>query len=155
MEPKIITIKSKTVVGMKSTMTHGDFGNIVALWKQFMPRKKELSNTINSELIAAQVYSNFSDMSLPYTIWACAEVSDLTSVPEGFESLIIPESEYAVFLQKGMNAAATYQKIMTEWLPTSGYVIDARPHFQVMGEKYKNGSPDSEEDFYIPICKKN
>ena len=40
---------------------------------------------------------------------------------------------------------------MTEWLPNSGYEIDNRPHFQVMGETYKNGSPDSEEDFYVPL----
>ncbi len=43
---------------------------------------------------------------------------------------------------------------MTEWLPNSGYKIDDRPHFQVMGKKYKNGSPDSEEDFYIGLKSK-
>jgi AraC family transcriptional regulator len=69
------------------------------------------------------------------------------------QSFQIPEGDYAIFPHKGMNAGATYQKIMTEWLPKSGYKIADRPHFQVMGEKYKNGSPDSEEDFYVPVEK--
>ena len=52
-----------------------------------------------------------------------------------------------------MDAGATYQKIITEWLSTSGYKIANRPHFQVMGEKYNNGCQDSEEDVYVPIEK--
>ena len=67
------------------------------------------------------------------------------------QSFTIPGGLYAVFQHKGMDAGATYQYIMNQWLPHSGYAIDHRPHFQVMGAKYKNGSPDSEEDFYVPI----
>ena len=70
-------------------------------------------------------------------------------------SKVISGGLYAIFIQKGMNAGATYQRIMSEWLPNSGYKIDDRPHFQLMGDKYKNGSPDSEEDFYVPIRLKN
>ncbi|WP_439151291.1 GyrI-like domain-containing protein [Winogradskyella sp.] len=155
MQPKIVTIQGKTVIGVKSSMTHGAYENIMNLWKQFMPRKKELSNTINSDLIAIQEYSDFNNMALPFTIWACAEVENANVIPEGFESLIIPEGLYAVFLQKGMNGSSKYQRIVSEWLPNSRYTIDNRPHFQIMGDKYKNGSPDSEEDFYVPIKPKN
>lgn len=153
MNPHISVIKEKKCIGIKSTMHHGEFGNIVALWKRFMPNKKQIKNLLNNELIAMQLYSHFNAMEKPFEIWACAEVLDFNNIPDGMTSFTIPEGNYAVFKHKGMNASATYQKIMTDWLPTSGYEIDTRPHFQVMGSKYKNGSTDSEEDFYLPIKK--
>ncbi|BAO77394.1 GyrI-like domain-containing protein [Winogradskyella sp. PG-2] len=155
MNPKLIHQTEKKLNGIKSSMHHGQFGNIVALWQRFMPNPKTITNTINGEFIALQEYTNFNNFEASIDIWACVEVSSLDPIPEGMTAFIIPKGEYAVFLHKGMDASKTYQQIMTKWLPTSGYVIDDRPHFQVMGEKYKNGSPDSEEDFYVPIKKVN
>ncbi|MEN9524835.1 MAG: hypothetical protein RLZZ256_219, partial [Bacteroidota bacterium] len=31
------------------------------------------------------------------------------------------------------------------------YLLDERPHVEVMGSKYKNNDPASEEDIWIPI----
>lgn len=153
MKPKLISISEKKLIGIKSTMHHGQYANIVALWQRFMPRKKEIKDNLDTELLAIQMYDDFNAMEKPFEIWACVEVSSFKIIPEGMLTLTIPESEYAIFVHKGMNAAATYQKIMTEWLPISGYKIDNRPHFQVMGAKYINGSEESEEDFYVPIKK--
>lgn len=151
MNPKIINISAKNIIGMKSTMHQDEYGNIVRLWKRFMPHRKAIQNAVNEDFVAMQVYSDFNDFEKPFAIWACVEVSDLDDIPEGMMPSIIPEGKYAVFLHKGIDASTTYQRIMTEWLPKSGYEIDNRPHFQVMGDTYKNGSPDSEEDFYVPI----
>jgi AraC family transcriptional regulator len=41
--------------------------------------------------------------------------------------------------------------IFNTWLPKSGYQLDRRPHFEILGEKYKNNNPDSEEEIWIPI----
>lgn len=151
MQPKIVTLTEKKVVGMQSKMLMHQYENIIKLWKSFMPKKHELKNTINQELIAIQDYPDFGNLETSYNIWACVEVSNLSDVPNDMEGFTIPKGEYIKVLHKGMDAGKTYQRIMTEWLPNSGYAIDDRPHFQVMGDKYKNGSPDSEEDFYIPI----
>ena len=151
MNPRLVTISEKNLIGIKSSMHHGEYGYIIALWKRFMPRKKEIKNCLNAELIAIQVYDDFNAMEKPFEIWACAEALNFEIIPEGMTSITITKSDYAVFVHKGMDAAVTYQKIMIEWLPTSGYEIDNRPHFQVMGSKYINGSPDSEEDFYVPV----
>jgi AraC family transcriptional regulator len=35
------------------------------------------------------------------------------------------------------------------------YFLDDRPHFEILGDKYKNGDPDSEEEIWIPIKQKN
>ena len=151
MKPTIVLLEHKKVIGYKSQTFQHQFENIVMLWRRFMPRKHEIKNNINQELIALQEYSEFGNFEASYDIWACVEVSDFETIPEHMLSYNIPNGLYAVFLQKGMDAGATYRRIMTEWLPKSGYAIDNRPHFQIMGDKYKNGSPDSEEDFYVPI----
>ena len=151
MNPRIIKLQEKKVIGIKSQMLQQDYGKIVALWKQFIPRHLEIKNRANREFIALQEYTHFGNFEVPFDIWACAEVLNLDIIPDAMTSKTIPDGLYAVFLHKGMNARATYQRIMTQWLPNSGYTIDNRPHFQVMGEKYQNGSPDSEEDFYVPV----
>ena len=153
MNPKILEVSEIKVIGLSTTIKMHEQHKIVALWKQFMPRKHELKTLVSEELIAMQIF-NLQKNGEPdedFDIWACAEVEDFNTMPQNLKSFTIPSGKYAVFLHRGMNASLTYQNIMTEWLPNSGYVIDDRPHFQVMGQTYKNGSPDSEEDFYVPI----
>lgn len=66
---------------------------------------------------------------------------------------IIPAGQYAVFHYKGShnNGFDVFSYIFGEWLPASGYELDDRPHFELLGPKYKNGDPDSEEEIWIPI----
>jgi AraC family transcriptional regulator len=59
---------------------------------------------------------------------------------------------YAVFDFKGSgNDKSIFQYIFGTWLPGSDYNLDNRPHFEVLGEKYKNNDPGSEEEIWIPI----
>ncbi len=68
------------------------------------------------------------------------------------ESLVIPAEEYAIFHYKGLNTdVRIFEYIHGEWLPDSMYALDHRPHFEVLGDKYRNGDPNSEENIYIPI----
>jgi len=36
--------------------------------------------------------------------------------------------------------------IFSDWLPKSDYELDEKPHFEILGEKYKNDDPNSEEE---------
>jgi AraC family transcriptional regulator len=60
---------------------------------------------------------------------------------------------YAVFIHKGpaSKGPETYNYIFGTWLPGSDYILDSRPHFALMGEKYKNDDPASEEEIWIPV----
>ena len=153
MNPKIIESSEIKILGLSTTIKLHEQHKIVALWKQFMPIKYELEIFVSEEFIAMQVFSlqKNGEPEEDFEIWACAEVEDFNTMPQNLKSFTIPSGKYAMFKHKGMDASLTYQNIMTKWLPTSGYEIDNRAHFQVMGEKYKNGSPDSEEDFYVPV----
>ncbi|MEO0474076.1 MAG: GyrI-like domain-containing protein [Bacteroidota bacterium] len=50
-----------------------------------------------------------------------------------------PAGKYAVFPYKGRPSEAMnfYQYIFVRWMPQSAYAIDSRPHFALMGDKYK------------------
>ena len=155
MEPKIITIKSKNLVGISLKMSLAE-SRIAELWSSFMPRLSEIKNLISSDLYSLQVYdSNYFDEYNPRLVfeqWALIEVENFDNIPSGMQSFVLSEGQYAVFLHKGMNTDnSIFQYIYGSWLPNSVYQLDSRPHFELLGSKYKNESPDSEEEIWIPI----
>ena len=128
------------------------------LWASFMPRKKEIINPVSSNLFSIEIFNPEVSMAqfTPHTKfekWAAIQVDTFQQVPEGLSTLRIPAGLYAVFLYKGKSSeyAKIFQYIFQTWLPSSSYQLDTRPHFEVMGEKYKNDHPDSEEELWIPI----
>jgi len=130
------------------------------LWRTFMPRRNEIQ-AVGGDLYSVQQYApDFFDTFNPNTTfkkWAGVEAADITAVPDGMEQVILAGGLYAVFDYKGdaRNAAETFQYILGIWLPQSAYVLDnSRHHFEILGEKYKKGDPDSEEEIWIPVQQK-
>ena len=71
------------------------------------------------------------------------------------ETFTLSAGTYVVFEYKGPgNDNSIFQFIFGTWHPNSNYLLDDRPHFEVLGEKYKNGDPDSEEEIWIPVLKR-
>jgi len=154
-------LPKKKLVGMQRKMTFASVPQeTVALWKQFMPLHKSIVNRVDANFYSVQVYDSLLEMnkikgSDSFTKWALVEVVDYNDIPESMEKFDLEEGLYAVFLHKGLGSE--FVKIMTyifgEWLPNSGYELDHRPHFELLGDKYKNNHPDSEEEVWIPIKK--
>lgn len=158
MNIRIENIFEKKLVGNSLKMSLAE-NKTADLWKSFMPRRMEISNLLNQDLISLQNYSekHFADFKLSneFEKWACLEVSDFASVPEGMKTLILPQGMYAVFEYKGLSSdKSIFQYIFSTWLPSSKYVLDNRPHFEILGSKYKNNDPESEEEIWIPIKNK-
>jgi AraC family transcriptional regulator len=159
MNPKIETLDELKLIGMNTKMSFA--GNKTKeLWQRFMPQKKEILHVAGPELYSVEVYDagffkNFNPAS-EFEKWAAIKVSNADTVPGGMERLVIPGGLYAVFHYKGKpsEGQGTYRYIYTQWLPGSEYELDHRPHFALMGEKYKGEDPESEEDIWIPIRKK-
>lgn len=160
MQPRIETITAKKLVGKRLVMSFAD-NQTFRLWQSFMPRRKEINNNLNTELISMQVYPQSFDFTYPdinagFDKWAAVEVADLDSVPVEMETFILPGGLYAVFDYKGLSSDyKIFQYIFGTWLPGSDYSIDLRPHFEILGEKYKNNDPTSEEEIWIPIKPKD
>lgn len=158
MQPEIIQMPEKKLVGISRPMSFLDY-QVSELWQSFMPRRSEIENTVASDLFHVQVnplHYNFSP-DVVFEKWAALEVNAFTSLPDGMQKLIIPAGLYAVFTYRGdgSDAADFFQSIFTEFLPKANLQWENRPQFEVLGEKYKKSSPDSEELIFIPIQDSN
>ena len=120
-----------------------------------MPFRREILNNLTSDLFSIQVYDHpvdFGNFNQEFEKWAAVEVADLSTIPDGMEAFTLPGGLYAVFLYQGSSTdTSIFQYIFGELLPGSDYLLDNRPHFEILGEKYKNADPDSEEEIWIPI----
>jgi AraC family transcriptional regulator len=156
MTPRITVLPEKKIIGMRMTMSYADYKSR-EVWLRFMPRRKEILNAIGTDYYSMQLFSsgyyNHFDAKAPFEYWAALTVTDFDMLPEAMDSFTIPSGLYAVFTYKGVSsgAAAFFQAIFTRWLPNSIYDLDHRPHFEILGDKYKNDNPDSEEEVWIPI----
>ncbi|HEX8351123.1 MAG TPA: GyrI-like domain-containing protein [Hymenobacter sp.] len=158
MTPRIEVLGEKELVGMRMAMSLAD-NKTGALWQAFMSNRKAITNCLTNDLISLQVYqpTHFADFkpTNEFEKWATVEVASFDDVPTGMETFTLAGGLYAVFDYKGSsNDPRIFQYIFGTWLPTSGYVLDNRPHFEVLGAAYKNNDPSSEEEIWIPIKQK-
>ena len=161
MQAEIRLVQEKKLVGKGLLMSLTD-DKTEQLWRSFMPGLKNISSLSGPDLYSLQVYpedyfiKDF-DPEATFQKWALAEVDSFENIPKDMETFILPGGLYAVFIHKGGPAKAmeTFEYIFNEWLPVSGYEMDARPHFEVLGDKYRGDHPDSEEEIFIPIRNKS
>ena len=157
MQPRIEILKEKKLIGnkLKMSLSNNKTGE---LWGGFLPKIKEIKNNLTTDKISMQVYDssyheNFNPNS-EFEKWATIEVNDFNDIPRDMEIFTLSGGLYAVFNYKGSsNDNSIFQYIFMTWLPNSEYKLDDRPHFEVLGEKYKNNDPNSEEEIWIPIRK--
>ena len=159
MTARIQTLSEKKLVGKRLTMSFADY-KISELWRTFLPRRKEITNHLTNDLLSLVIYNpnHFTDFKLnnEFEKWATVEVSTFDNLPPEMETFILQGGLYAVFEYKGLNTDnSVFQYIFETWLPSSNYVLDNRPHFEVLSEKYKNNDPTSEEEIWIPIRTKS
>lgn len=156
-DPRFEIISEKKLTGKRVRMTLAA-NTTMQLWQSFMPRRKEIQNAVTTDLISMQVYDDGFDikdldMNTPFYKWAATEVTDHNTLPDGMQPYTLPGGLYAVFTYTGdgRDAAHIFQYIYDTWLPTSGYAADNRPHFEVLGAKYKVGDANSEEEIWVPV----
>lgn len=155
MQPRIEIFKEKKLVGQRMKMSLTD-NKTAELWKRFMPRRNEIQAQVSNDLYCIQVYDSqyFAqfDTASSFEKWAAREVADFVAIPAEMETFVIEAGQYAVFDYKGSSLDfRIFEYIFGTWLPHSTYKLDNRPHFQVLGEKYKNADPESEEEIWIPV----
>ncbi|MES2141151.1 MAG: GyrI-like domain-containing protein [Bacteroidota bacterium] len=155
MQPRIETLKEKKLVGLSLKMSLAD-NKTAELWQSFMPRRKEINNPQATEIFSLQVYEpSYFDSFDPYKVFekfALVEVTDFEVIPHKMKKFTLPGGLYAVFDYKGLSTdTKIFEYIFSTWLPGSTYSLDNRPHFEILGEKYANNDPNSEEAIWIPI----
>ncbi len=156
--PEIVEAPARLLAGCHARISLARNGT-AAIWQFFMPRRRLLTHATCTDLFSVSVYPadyflNFSPVR-EFEKWAAAEVTDSADLPDGFEVLHIPAGMYAVFPYKGRSyeGEAFFRYVFTEWLPGSGYRLADRPHYEILGARYKNDDPESEETVWIPVEK--
>jgi AraC family transcriptional regulator len=151
---RIENLRSKKLIGKHLPMSFGqDLTGM--LWGSFMPHRMKIQNKLDNNLYSMQIFNSPPSFleDVEFVKWAAVEVTDFEVIPEGMEAYELGGGLYAVFQHIG--PASAFQKIVNyifqEWLPNSGYALDDREHFELLGEKYKNNDPESEEEIWIPI----
>ena len=158
MQARIENLKDKKLVGFRQKMSLAN-NKTAELWGHFAPRIKEVKNRLSAEVISMQIYppsyyKNFNPNN-EFEKWAAVEVENYETMPDGMEAFSLEGGLYAVFDYKGSSSdSSIFQYIFGTWLPDSAYEVDDRPHFEVLGAKYKNNDPNSEEEIWIPIKNK-
>lgn len=154
-QPIIKSISPKLLVGMGLT-TNLLENRIAELWQGFGPKQKHIRHQVSNDRISMVIYDEtyFTafDPKNRFERWACVEVEKTEDLPNGLSEFELPGGMYAVFDYKGLSSDnRIFQYIFNEWLPKSKYQIDTRPHFELLGDKYKNNDPNSEEEIWIPV----
>ncbi|NNK29455.1 MAG: GyrI-like domain-containing protein [Flavobacteriaceae bacterium] len=157
MAPRIITSKKIQLVGLKRIISLSQ-NQTRELWQSFMPQWK-VAGLPRTEFYSLEVYpegyfASF-DPNRDFEKWAAVQETAELSVPETWERLEVSEGLYAVFTYKGRSSEVhkMYQYIIGTWIPNSAYQLDSRPHMGIMGKKYRNDDPESEEELWIPVKK--
>lgn len=161
MQPRITNkANKKKLIGIKLQMSVLN-DRTLELWQSFMPRRSEIANAVGKDLYSVQIFDpeEYFERFSPEAVfekWAAVEVSEYGAVPEQMEKLEIQEGAYAIFDYKGPANAALpfFQYIFQTWIPQSEYAVDNRPHFAIMGEKYRGNNPESEEEIWVPVRQK-
>ena len=152
---RLEVLSPKRLVGHRRVMSLAA-NTTPELWRSFMQQRAALplgGGRYSLQLYPRDYFTCFSIETL-FEKWAAVAVADSTfAAPTGFETLDLVGGLYAVFLHRGpaSQGAATFRYIFETWLPSSDYVLDDRPHFELLGDKYRNNAPDSEEEIWLPI----
>jgi len=156
MQPKIETIPSRKLVGIRQKMSLAE--DLTAqLWRSFMPRRHEVKYRASNEYLSMQVYSKTAGQIFsPTTVfekWAAVEVLSYDTVPTSMENYSLSGGRYAIFIHNGPASTAprTMQHIFGTWLPGSGYELDDREHFEILPEGYDPLDEQAQEEVWIPI----
>ena len=155
MNYRIETLKAFRIVGLKVTMpmdVEQSFAQVPRFWQQSVPRIPELMPLMNcTPKGLLGVSACMKGETFDYFI---AVASD-ADVPQGMAESTVPACTWAIFDCTGPmpDALQTLQKrIVTEWLPTSGYEYANAPDIEVyfVGDQF---SPDYRCEAWLPIRK--
>ena len=152
MEPKIVELGEMKIVGLRY---FGDNKNqeIAQVWQMFNKRIDAIKNQDNKCVIGYCAPGPEGEDKSKFEYVCSAVVDKVEDVPEGMVTRTIPPHKYAVFTHRGSleTLKQTYNYIYATWFPKSGLEMADNIDFEWYDDRFKDFSPDSEFDIYVPI----
>jgi AraC family transcriptional regulator len=149
MEPKIVIRPAFTVIGI---LYHGknEHQEIPRLWGQFNPRSAEIESAVADD-ICYGIADNFDRVLGTFDYLAGLEVADDAQPPPGMVRWQVPQQTYAVFPCTLPTLMRTFQTAYDVWMPMAGYHRVPGQEFELYGEEFNPGDPQSPMFVYIPV----
>ncbi len=125
LEPRMEEGKALVIAGVQGRYSKATSGDIPKLWERVRRRASSTSKSVWAALTYGVCHNPRHD---EFDYIAGVEVPAKGDVPSNFEFIEIPPHHYAVFAHYGEVHALpqTYERIMFEWLPHSGYKVAGR-----------------------------
>lgn len=147
-----------TFIGYKKKFT-GElserFEQEETFWLETRKEQELLIAICNESNTWYEINTNFTDDSYDHYICVLSE----KEIPEGFERISVPELTYAIFETERMIYPTLVhsnlrKKIISEWLPSSEYLLAEGPEITVTHWFKKPNREKRYIEFWIPVQKK-
>ena len=150
LQPRMEEGKAMVIAGVGGHYGKATLGDIPKLWELFDTCIKEIKNRIGG--VTYGVCYNATQEEFDYI--AGVEVPAKGDVPSNFESIEVPANHYAVFAHYGPVYALsqTYERVMYEWLPTSGYTV-AGADFERYSADFDVDKGTGTVEIWLPVKK--
>lgn len=156
--PRIVDVQVLKFIGIK-TKTSIANSTIVELWREFLPRIKEIKTKKNNMFYEITPFDKaFKDNSFTvssvFEKMAAVEVTSFDVIPQGMDFQSLDPGKYLVFNHIGSihNIQLTYDFIYGTWLPNSDYQIDFRDSFEAYNDSFEGPDDNkSETEIWIPV----
>ena len=150
----------KFLVGMAAKMSVASDAT-PSLWQRFMPRRKEIQNTLSEVLYSVQSFSELDGFAnfapeMVFEKWAAVEVANRDCVPDEMQLFVLRGGHFAVFDHCGplSEFPKTLDFIFSQWLPQAKWQLDDREHFEMLLPDWRADDLNAREEVWIPVKKR-
>lgn len=140
--------KALVIAGVQGRYSKATIGDIPKLWELFDSCVNDIEKRVGG--VNYGVCYNAKHGEFDYL--AGVEVPAKGDVASNFQSIEIPAHRYAVFPHYGpvQALAQTYERIMFEWLPGSGYKV-VGADFERYSDNFNGKNGTGSVEIWIPI----
>jgi AraC family transcriptional regulator len=152
LQPRMEEGKALVIAGVKGHYDKATLGDIPQLWKVLDYSVKDIGKRVDGQSYG--VCYNARQGEFDYI--AGVEVPAKSDVPSNFQSIEIPAQRYAVFPHHGpvQALAQTYERIMFEWLPSSGYKVTGAD-FERYSADFNVEKGTGAVEVWVPVVQKS
>jgi len=128
---------------------------MMGVWMKFLEIAEKIPTAIGDVYYGVNyVTAGYDPMKeTGYGYMAATEIKSEEGLPEGLTVRKVPASMYLVFIHKGpvQEMMKTFQYIYEEYMPKAKYKALTSDTLEVYGEDFKEDSPDSMIEIWIPV----
>jgi AraC family transcriptional regulator len=155
-QPRFVTANDITLLGVSRTAPIREL-DYAKVWETFFAKYSKTQHVGKHPYCgvsyAPEGANRDKDSLAAYFVGAPAE--SFTGGTEALERHVIRGGAFAVFTHRGPveEIHKTYAYIYGEWFPSSGYQSGDSDMFEYYDERFKDNSPDSVVEIWVPVKK--